>query len=76
MKKLFVAAVMTTMFASAVLFADVKLNKQHKGKAGLEGEKINCVYCHTKAKNPKKDISDAEVAKLKKDKFCAMKGCH
>lgn len=77
MKKLIMGAIMTSMFAGAVLFADVPLNKQHKGKTGFEDAKINCAYCHTKAKNPKKDVSDAEVAKLKKDKkYCAIKGCH
>ncbi len=78
MKKLFLIMTLSTMFVATIVFASAKgpLKTKHKGKTGLGGDKINCVYCHgeNKAKNPKTKGND--LAKLKKGKYCAIKDCH
>jgi len=72
MKKIIFGLAIATMFVSTVLFADVTLNKKHKGLE-KDGAKINCVYCHKKAGNPKEG---KDYAKYKSGKFCKGSGCH
>ena len=72
MKKVIFGLTLTTMFIGTMLFADVSLNKKHKGMK-KDGQKINCVYCHKKAGNPK---DGKEFAKYQKGKFCKGSGCH
>jgi len=74
MKKLIPLLALAVVFAGGMLFADVPLNKKHKGLKGLEDASVNCAYCHTKAGNPKTGGND--LAKLKKGKYCAIQGCH
>ena len=74
MKNAILAGVSAMFLVSGLAFGNVTLNKQHKGKTGLDGDKINCVYCHKKAEIPKKKGQD--MAKLKKTKFCKGSGCH
>ncbi|MCU0661690.1 MAG: hypothetical protein MUC50_05115 [Myxococcota bacterium] len=68
-------AIMSLLIAS-VAFTDVPINKKHLGKTGLDGQKVNCAYCHDakKANNPKTKGND--LSTLKKGKYCAMKDCH
>lgn len=76
LRKLFVLGSIMSLLVASVALADVPLNKQHLGKTGLNGEKVNCAYCHDgkKASNPKTKGND--LAALKKGKYCAMKDCH
>jgi len=85
MKKLILGAIMTTLFASAVVFSNPAMNKAHKGtKAGAKGDaKVNCIYCHKKAGLEKKKGVHVEnmkarplVFKFKQVEFCKMSGCH
>ncbi len=72
MKKIIFAATIATMFIGTMLFADVPLNKKHKGME-KDGQKVNCAYCHKKAGNPKEG---KDYAKYKNGKFCKGSGCH
>lgn len=74
MRKTILAGVAAVLLASGLAVGNVSMNKQHKGKAGVEGAKINCVYCHTKAEIPKKKGQD--IAKLKQKAQCKGSGCH
>jgi hypothetical protein len=74
MKKLLVAILFITMFASAVISANAPLNKTHLKMKGKGDAKINCVYCHNTAAIPKKKGQDKEA--LYKTPHCAGKGCH
>jgi hypothetical protein len=74
MKKIVFGLALATFLASSALLATPAFNKAHKGAKGLEGAKVNCVYCHKTAKIEKKKGQD--LAKLKKTKYCAMKDCH
>ena len=55
MKKALTPFVLAAIFISTVVFASAKgpLKEKHDGKVGLDGAKINCVYCHKTAANPK-----------------------
>ncbi len=59
---------------STALYAGKPLNKQHKGLTGKDGAKVNCVYCHKTAGNPKTEGNDLE--QLKKGPYCNSKDCH
>ena len=72
MKKIVFGLAIATMFVSSILFADVNLNKKHKGME-KDGAKVNCAYCHTKAGNPKEG---KDYAKYRDGKFCKGSGCH
>ena len=72
MKKLLFVTIIGTAFMCALAFGDVKINKSHKGQE-TGGSKVNCAYCHTKNKIPKKGTN---YAKYKKEAFCNVKGCH
>ena len=72
MKKILAAMAILSLFVGTVIFADVPLNKKHKGLE-KDGEKINCAYCHKKAGNPKEG---KDYAKYKTGKFCTGSGCH
>jgi len=74
MKKILAAFVLVSMFAGSLLMANVAVNKQHKTLKGKDGAKVNCAYCHTKAKIPKKKGNDINA--LKKGEYCSQKGCH
>ena len=78
MKRFLLSLIIITFFIATFVFASAKgpLKEKHKGKKGLNGETVNCVYCHgkNKANNPKTKGNDLE--KLKKGKYCAMKNCH
>jgi hypothetical protein len=76
LRKFFVLGAIMSLLVASVALADVPLNKKHLGLTGLNGEKVNCAYCHDakKANNPKTKGND--LAALKKGKYCAMKDCH
>ena len=76
MKKALTPFLLAAVFVSTVVFASAKgpLKEKHTGKVGLDGAKVNCVYCHTTAANPKTKGNDLQ--KLKKEKYCAIPGCH
>lgn len=73
MKKLLFILAIASMLIGTAIGADVLLNKKHKGLNGKDGDKVNCVYCHKKAGNPKKT---KEYEKYKKGPFCMIEGCH
>ena len=73
MKKVAFGIVLASMFVATVVFGSVSLNKPHKGLKGKDDAKINCVYCHKTAGNPK-DGKDYD--KYKKGPYCKMSGCH
>jgi hypothetical protein len=73
LRKLLFGLAIATMLAGTALFADVLLNKKHKGLNGRDGDKVNCVYCHTKAGNPK---VGKDYEKYKSGPYCKIKGCH
>lgn len=79
MKKMFTSAVLATFFVSTIVFAMAKgpIKDAHKGKTGLEGAKVNCVYCHKKEKGniAKKKGQDTKKI-IKGNKYCAIKDCH
>ena len=58
MKKIFIGIVLTVLLASELLIADGKINQAHLNMTGRNNEKINCAYCHTTAKIPKKKGTD------------------
>ena len=74
MKKAITAIVFITFFISAVLAANGAMNKAHLKMKGKDDAKINCVYCHVKAKIPKKKGQNLDA--LYKTPYCAGKGCH
>jgi hypothetical protein len=76
MKKVILPLLLITIFIGTVVFANVKgpTKEKHLGLKGLDGAKVNCVYCHKKAGNPKTEGND--VKKLKEGKYCAIKACH
>jgi hypothetical protein len=73
MKKLLVGLAAVSMLVSTVVMGSVSLNKPHKGMKGKDGDKINCVYCHNKAGNPKEG---KDYDKYKKGPYCKKSGCH
>ncbi len=74
MRTLFIALGLVVLLAGNALFANPTVFKPHKGKKGKDQARINCVYCHNKAKLPKQKAKD--LAKLKKGQYCAGKDCH
>jgi len=76
MKRMATGFILATFFISTIVFAMAKgpIKDGHKGKTGLEGAKVNCVYCHKKAAIAKKKGQDTKA--LIKGKYCAMKDCH
>jgi len=74
MKKMIVGMAVASLFVGSVLLASTDINKKHSGKSGLEGKKVNCMYCHKDAGVEKKGGQDK--AALQKGKFCAVDGCH
>jgi uncharacterized GH25 family protein len=74
MKKLLLGIACVILFASSQVMANGKINKEHLNMTGKDKAKINCVYCHTTAKIPKKAGQDK--AALYKTPSCAGKGCH
>lgn len=76
-KKLVFGLALATMLLGTALSANVLLNKKHKGLNGLEGDKVNCAYCHQKAGITKGEkVKDKDYEKYKSGPFCKIKGCH
>jgi hypothetical protein len=78
MKKILIVLMLFMLFAGTVVLASKKgpIKDTHKGLTGLNGAKVTCAYCHSpkKAHNPKTGGNNLET--LKKEEFCAIKGCH
>ena len=74
MKRILLTLIFGTMFATAILSANGKMNKAHLSMKGKDDVKINCVYCHKTAKIQKKKGQD--LTQWDSSPFCAGKGCH
>lgn len=74
MKKRTIAITFIAFFIGVFIGANPLMNKSHLKLKGKDGAKINCVYCHTTAKIPKKKGQDLDA--LYKTPYCAGKGCH
>jgi hypothetical protein len=73
LKKLLFGLAIATMLVATAISANVNVNKKHKDQVGLDGSKVNCAYCHVKAKIPKegKDFESHRTGPL-----CKREGCH
>lgn len=74
MQKVILGIFIAIMAAGGNLAADGKNNKAHLKLTGPNNEKINCVYCHTTLKIPKKKGADLNA--LYKTPGCAGAKCH
>ena len=72
MKKIIMAVIIASAFLSVLASGSMKLNKLHKGM-NKDGNKINCAYCHTVNKIPKKGN---DYKSYQKNAYCQGKGCH
>ena len=75
MKKIIFGIFITLMLAGGNLAANGKNNKAHLKFKGPNGEKINCTYCHTTNKIPKKK-GGADLNALYKTPACSGEKCH
>jgi hypothetical protein len=73
MKKILVGIIFTIMLASSAVMANAKNNKAHL-KLSKDNVKINCAYCHTTTKIPKKKGQD--LSALYKGTSCSGTDCH
>lgn len=76
LRKLLALGAIASLFVVSVAFANPAINKKHVGKAGLDGAKVNCGYCHAEDKGKLPKTKGQDAAAVKKGKSCAIKDCH
>jgi cytochrome c553 len=78
MKRYLLSLSVIALFVGTVAFASAKgpIKEKHQGKTGLDGQTVNCGYCHGKDKANVPKTKGNNLDEIKKSKYCAMKDCH